>query len=428
MPTVAFYTLGCKVNQYDSQAMLEQFLSAGYEGRDFHEQADVYVVNSCVVTGTGEKKSLQAVRRAIKQNPSAQVVLAGCLAQKEAEALLPMGLRLVIGNQRRGEVVQLLEEAVAQDTRIAAVDSVLRVPFELLDISWAEGHTRAVMKIQEGCDRYCAYCIIPYVRGGIRSRPVEEIAQEAARLARAGYPEVVLTGIHLSSYGRDLGGDTLMDAIRAVATVPGVRRIRLGSLEPVVATEAFVNELARIPQLCPQFHLSMQSGSDSVLRRMRRRYTADEYLAAARRLQASFPGCALTTDVLCGFPGETEEEAAQTLAFCREVGFARMHVFPFSAREGTEAARMSGQLTRAVKNERAQALIALGEELAQHYRQTLVGTVQEVLFETEEQQGAIGLTPQYVETYAPGAHGGQIARVQLDHVHGQRLIGRLLPE
>ncbi len=428
MPTVAFYTLGCKVNQYDSQAMLEQFLSAGYEGRDFHEQADVYVVNSCVVTGTGEKKSLQAVRRAIKQNPSAQVVLAGCLAQKEAEALLPMGLRLVIGNQRRGEVVQLLEEAVSQDTRIAAVDSVLRVPFELLDISWSEGHTRAVMKIQEGCDRYCAYCIIPYVRGGIRSRPVEEIAQEAARLAQAGYPEVVLTGIHLSSYGRDLGGDTLMDAIRAVAAVPGVRRIRLGSLEPVVATEAFVNELARIPQLCPQFHLSMQSGSDSVLRRMRRRYTAAEYLAAARRLQAAFPGCALTTDVLCGFPGETEEEAAQTLAFCSRVGFARMHVFPFSAREGTEAARMPDQLPRGVKNARAQALIALGEELAHSYRQTLVGTVQEVLFETEEQHGAVGLTPQYVETYAPGAHGGQIARVQLDHVHGQRLIGRLLPE
>ena len=428
MPTVAFYTLGCKVNQYDSQAMLEQFLQAGYESRAFHEQADVYVVNSCVVTGTGEKKSLQAVRRAIKQRPQAQVVLAGCLAQKEAEALLPMGLRLVIGNQRRGEVVQLLHEAVAQDTRIAAVDSVLRVPFELLDISWAEGHTRAVMKIQEGCDRYCAYCIIPYVRGGIRSRPVEEIAQEAARLAQAGYPEVVLTGIHLSSYGRDLGGDTLMDAIRAVAAVPGVRRIRLGSLEPVVATEAFVNELARIPQLCPQFHLSMQSGSDSVLRRMRRRYTAAEYLAAARRLQAAFPGCALTTDVLCGFPGETEEEAAQTLAFCREVGFARMHVFPFSAREGTEAARMPGQLTRAVKNERAQALIALGEALAQHYRQTLVGTVQEVLFETEEPHGAVGLTPQYVEAYAPGARGGQIARVQLDCVHGQRLIGRLLPE
>jgi len=425
MPTVAFYTLGCKVNQYDSQAMLEQFLQAGYESRAFHEQADVYVVNSCVVTGTGEKKSLQAVRRAIKQRPQAQVVLAGCLAQKEAEALLPMGLRLVIGNQRRGEVVQLLHEAVAQDTRIAAVDSVLRVPFELLDISWAEGHTRAVMKIQEGCDRYCAYCIIPYVRGGIRSRPVEEIAQEAARLAQAGYPEVVLTGIHLSSYGRDLGGDTLMDAIRAVAAVPGVRRIRLGSLEPVVATEAFVNELARIPQLCPQFHLSMQSGSDGVLRRMRRRYTADEYLAAARRLQAAFPGCALTTDVLTGFPGETEEEAAQTLAFCSRVGFARMHVFPFSAREGTEAARMPDQLPRGVKNARAQALIALGEELADAYRHTLVGTVQEVLFETEEQQGAAGYTPQYVETYAPGAVSGQIARVYLERVEGQRLIGRL---
>lgn len=414
MSTVAFYTLGCKVNQYDSQAMLEQFLKAGYEARDFHERADVYVINSCVVTATGEKKSLQAMRRAMKKNPQAEVILAGCLAQKDAEGLLERGLRLVIGNQRRNEIVSLLKEAVANETQIAAVDSVLRIPFEKMEIANFDGHTRAVMKIQEGCDRYCAFCIIPYVRGGIRSRDVADVRQEAMRLSQAGYSEVVLTGIHLSSYGRDLDGtDTLLDAVRAAAEHPGIRRIRLGSLEPVIATEAFVVQLAKINKLCPQFHLSLQSGSDRVLKSMRRRYTADEYLAAARRLQAAFSGCALTTDVITGFPGETEEEFKQTLDFCREVGFARIHVFPYSKREGTPAALMEGQLPKAVREERAQRLIALAEELAEDYRRGLQDTVQDVLFEEESGEGASGYTPQYVEVWARGARQGQIAPVRL---------------
>ena len=414
MSTVAFYTLGCKVNQYDSQAMLEQFLKAGYEARDFHERADVYVINSCVVTATGEKKSLQAMRRAMKKNPQAEVILAGCLAQKDAEGLLERGLRLVIGNQRRNEIVSLLKEAVANETQIAAVDSVLRIPFEKMEIANFDGHTRAVMKIQEGCDRYCAFCIIPYVRGGIRSRDVADVRQEAMRLSQAGYSEVVLTGIHLSSYGRDLDGtDTLLDAVRAAAEPPGIRRIRLGSLEPVIATEAFVVQLAKINKLCPQFHLSLQSGSDRVLKSMRRRYTADEYLAAARRLQAAFPGCALTTDVITGFPGETEEEFKQTLDFCREVGFARIHVFPYSKREGTPAALMEGQLPKAVREERAQRLIALAEELAESYSRGLQDTVQDVLFEEESGEGASGYTPQYVEVWAKGARQGQIAPVRL---------------
>ncbi len=414
MSTVAFYTLGCKVNQYDSQAMLEQFLKAGYEARDFHERADVYVINSCVVTATGEKKSLQAMRRAMKKNPQAEVILAGCLAQKDAEGLLERGLRLVVGNQRRNEIVSLLKEAVANETQIAAVDSVLRIPFEKMEIANFDGHTRAVMKIQEGCDRYCAFCIIPYVRGGIRSRDVADVRQEAMRLSQAGYSEVVLTGIHLSSYGRDLDGtDTLLDAVRAAAEPPGIRRIRLGSLEPVIAAEAFVVQLAKINKLCPQFHLSLQSGSDRVLKSMRRRYTADEYLAAARRLQAAFPGCALTTDVITGFPGETEEEFKQTLDFCREVGFARIHVFPYSKREGTPAALMEGQLPKTVREERAQRLIALAEELAESYSRGLQDTVQDVLFEEESGEGASGYTPQYVEVWAKGARQGQIAPVRL---------------
>ena len=379
------------------------------------------------MTGTGERKSLQAVRRAMKRNPGAEVILAGCLAQKDAEGLLSRGLRLVIGNQRRNEIVSLLNEAVAGDTGIAAVDSVLRVPFEKMEIANFDGHTRAVMKIQEGCDRYCAFCIIPYVRGGIRSRDVKDVREEALRLSQAGYSEAVLTGIHLSSYGRDLGGaGTLLDAVRAAAEAPGIRRIRLGSLEPVIATEEFVTELAKIKKLCPQFHLSLQSGSDRVLKSMRRRYTASEYLAAARRLQAAFPGCALTTDVITGFPGETEEEFGETLDFCKEVGFARIHVFPYSRREGTPAASMEGQLPKAVKEERARRLIALGDELADHYRQSLLGTVQDVLFEEESGDGASGYTPQYVEVYAKGARQGQIAPVRLFKLGKERFEGILI--
>ncbi len=423
--TVAFYTLGCKVNQYDSQAMLELFEQAGYSPRAFHEQADVYVVNTCVVTGTGEKKSLQAVRRALKQNPQAHVVLSGCLAQKDAEQLLQMGVRLVLGNARRQEVVTLLEEAVATDSRIAAVEEVLHASFEPLSITRNEGHTRAVMKIQEGCDRYCAYCIIPYVRGGIRSRPVAEIAQEAKRLGAVCYPEVVLTGIHLSSFGRDLQGETLLDAVRVVAQAPGIHRVRLGSLEPVIATRAFAQALAELPQVCPQFHLSLQSGSDAVLKRMRRRYTAAEFMQAADHLRQAFPGCALTTDIIAGFPGETDEEHQETLAFVRRVGFARLHVFPFSPRQDTPAATMPGQLPKAVKDARARELIALGDELADAYRRTLLHTTQPVLFEESGDGGATGYTPQYIEVFAPGAVSGQLADVTIDSVDGQRLVGRL---
>ena len=407
--------------------MLELFLRAGYESRPFDGPADVYVVNTCVVTGEGERKSMQAVRRALRRNPDAEVVLSGCLAQKEAERLLPLGIRLVLGNQRRAEVVTLLEEAVLSDSRIAAVSGITRAAYEPLRVSRSEGHQRAVMKIQEGCDRFCAYCIIPHVRGGIRSRPLADVAAEAGRLAEAGYAEIVLTGIHLSSYGRDLAGETLLDAIRAAAAPRGIRRVRLSSLEPVAADEAFVRGISGIRKLCPQFHLSLQSGSAGVLRRMRRRYTPQEYLEAARRLQAAFPGCALTTDVLTGFPGETEEEHQETLAFCREVGFARMHVFPFSARAGTPAADMPGQLPKAVKMARARELIALGEELAASYRQGQIGREVDVLFEEPDREGARGYSPAYQSVYARGASPGEIRGVRLVAAEADGFLGELLP-
>ena len=302
-----------------------------------------------------------------------------------------------------------------------------RIPFEPLTIQRSEGKTRAVMKIQEGCDRYCAYCIIPYVRGTIRSRPLEAIGQEAARLQQAGYRELVLTGIHLSSYGRDLkDGSSLLDAVQRVAAVPGIRRIRLGSLEPVVVDEAFAKGLAALNKVCPQFHLSLQSGSDSVLKRMRRRYTAAAYLEAVQLLRASFPDCALTTDVLTGFPGETGEEHRETLQFCEAVGFAKMHVFPYSVREGTEAARMPGQLPKQVKDARAAELIALGEGLALRYRERLLGSVQDVLFETLDQGLAQGYSPQYQAVYCQGVKPGDIHRVLLEALHQDGFMGRAI--
>ncbi len=427
MRSVAFHTLGCKVNQYDSQAMLELFQQAGYETRAFTEQADVYVVNTCTVTGTGDKKSLNAVRRALKQNPAAEVVIAGCLAQRDGEKLLSTGARLVIGNARRREVVTLLEEAVEKGQRVAAVTDILRVPYEPLQISRHEGHTRAVLKIQEGCDRYCTYCIIPSVRGGIRSRKPEEIRAEAERLAKAGFSELVLTGIHLTSYGRDLENKALLDAVRA-CDVPGVLRIRLGSLEPVIVTEAFAEALKQESKVCPQFHLALQSGSDPVLRRMRRRYTTEEFRRSAALLRQAFPHCALTTDVITGFPGETEAEFEETLSFCREIGFARMHVFPYSARQGTPAAQMPQQVPRALREERARRLIALGKELALAYRQEMLGREAEVLAEEADEAGrSSGYTAEYIPCVFSGGIPGRVQRVRISGLTDEGVEGTLLP-
>jgi threonylcarbamoyladenosine tRNA methylthiotransferase MtaB len=427
MKTVAFHTLGCKVNQYDSQAMLEAFQNAGYTVRDFTQPSDVYVVNTCTVTGTGDKKSLQAVRRAQRLNPAAEVVIAGCLAQRDGEELLTTGARLVIGTQRRSDIVRLLEKAVAEGKQVAAVSDMKSVPYENLMISRQEGHTRAVLKIQEGCDRYCAYCIIPFVRGNIRSRDPADIAVEARRLRDAGFSEIILTGIHLTSYGRDLPGQSLLTAIAAVHGVRDIRRIRLGSLEPVIINREFVACLSALPKVCPQFHLSLQSGSDSVLQRMRRRYTAAEFLAAVDLLKEAFPSCAVTTDVLTGFPGETAEEFADTAAVCRKAGFARMHVFPFSPRKGTAAFGMPDQIPLHVRDARAQSLIGLGAELAGVYRSSMLGSIRSVLFEECDGPAARGYTPEYIQAEAEGGIPGRIMPVRILSLSPSGFFGRIEP-
>lgn len=430
MKTVAFHTLGCKVNQYDSQAMLELFEQAGYQPGDFNQPCDVYVVNTCTVTGTGDKKSMQAVRRARRLNPAADIIVCGCMAQRDGEKLLAdTDARLILGTARRAEIVTLLEQAQREHTRLCAVTDVRRAAFEPLLITHQEGRTRATLKIQEGCDRFCTYCIIPYVRGGIRSRSVQDVRDEAARLAQAGYREIVLTGIHLTSYGRDLkNGDTLLSVIRAIHDIAGVERIRLGSLEPVIATADFARALGEMPKLCPQFHLALQSGCDSVLRRMRRRYDTAAFRESAQALRAVFPDCALTTDVMSGFPGETDAEHRQSLDFCREMRFARMHVFPYSEREGTAAATMPDPVPRHIREERARELIALGAGMAEDYRRAQLGTVRRVLFEQCAEGVSVGYTPEYMRCEAPGTVCGQTLPVRMTGLLPEGFSGEIVTD
>ena len=426
--TVAFHTLGCKVNQYDTQAMRERFEQAGFRTVEFDEAADVYVVNTCTVTGTGDKKSMQTIRRCHRKNPMAAIVVTGCLAQRAADELTLPGVRLVLGTQRRGEVVQLLEQALEQDCALIAVETLRQAPFEHLTVHAHEGHTRATMKIQEGCDRWCTYCIIPSVRGPIRSRPLEEIREEAESLAAAGFKEVVLTGIHLTSYGRDKHGEmTLLDAIREVHAVEGIERIRLGSLEPVIVTREFVAGIAALEKVCHQFHLALQSGSDTVLARMRRRYTSGEFLAACVLLREAFDDCALTTDVMTGFPGETEEEFMQTVDTCQRAGFARMHVFPYSEREGTKAAAMEGSVPRHIREERARALIAAGKALEQQALESRVGKEDAVLIEELDPQGrGMGYTGGYMRVHVEEAPVGEVIRVIITGVEKDELRGEII--
>lgn len=428
MKTIAFHTLGCKVNQFDTQAMLESFERAGWTTVDFSDEADAYLINTCTVTGTGDQKSKKIIRRVAREHPEGRIIVAGCLAQRDADAILAMdNVSLVVGAQRRGEVVSLFSEAVAAGTKISAVAPLKGASFEPLLVARHEGKTRATLKIQEGCDRFCSYCIIPSVRGPVRSMPLKDVRAEAVRLAQSGYRELVVTGIHLASYGRG-EGLTLLDALKSIHEVPGVERIRLGSLEPGIITPDFVNSLLSMEKIMPQFHLSMQSGSSGVLLRMRRRYTPEEYFRAVELLKKSISGCAITTDVLTGFPGETAQEAAETLAFVEKCGFARIHVFPYSRRKGTAADAMPMQLPEAVKRARAAELIVLGNRLEEKFVLSLKGTVQKVLFETQVAKNACeGYTGQYVRVRAPGSPG-QISDVEIISTESTLAYGKIIGE
>ena len=456
---VALATLGCKVNHYETEAMRELFAAAGWEIAPFPEQADAYVINTCTVTGVSDQKSRQLIARAHRANPAALIAVAGCYAEVSGNEVQQLpGVGLVVGTEERTEIVERVTAALRERGGVGPqvppssfdtfpsekeqsnvqiqpigpqaspfsfgsfLSEKKRTGFENLS-AVRDGRTRATLKIQDGCVSFCSYCIIPYARGPLRSRPLEDVERQLRLLAEEGYLEVVLTGIQLASYGKDFGdgGATLLDVLALTKDIPGIRRVRLGSLEPGFADERAVAAIAENGKVCRQFHLSLQSGSGTVLRRMNRRYTPAEYAAAAARLKNAMPDCALTTDVIAGFCGETEEEHRASMAFCEEMEFARMHVFPFSLRKGTRAAAMPGQLTKAVKEARARELISLGKRLTDRFLAAQVGTVQEVLVE----QAGRGYTGNYVHVQTEG-RPGEIRRVRITGVENEIATGKEL--
>jgi len=394
--TAAFLTLGCKVNSYETEAIRGMFEAAGYETVDFKEVADVYVVNTCTVTNIADRKSRQMLHQARKRNSDAVIVAVGCYVQaKEEELLHDSSVDLVIGNNRKSEIVNLVEHYLSEkdkDNNKIVVDIGKEKDYEELSIISGMERTRAFIKIQDGCNRFCSYCIIPYVRGRVRSRNEDDIISEAGRLAESGYKEIVLTGIHISSYGTDRLDNAedvyrimpLASLIKAIGRIPGIERIRLGSLEPRIITEDFVKMLKETPKLCPHFHLSLQSGSASVLKRMNRRYTPEEYEDRVRLLRRYYDDPAITTDVIVGFPGETEEEFGETLDFVQRIGFSAIHVFKYSKRAGTKAAEMKDQLSEDVKHRRSNMLISAAKRMSKDYRAGFVGRIEKVLVEEEE--------------------------------------------
>lgn len=412
MKKAALHNLGCKVNGYETEAMQELLVKNGYEIVPFQDTADVYIVNTCTVTNVADRKSRQMLHRARKRNPDAVVVACGCYVQaKQGE--LDESVDIVIGNNRKKDLIEILkayednrkgqigaEAGSFRDRRVELADINRVREYEELKLESTAEHTRVYVKVQDGCNQFCSYCIIPYARGRVRSRSRDSVTGEVRQLADNGYKEVVLTGIHLSSYGVDTG-DSLLGLIHAIHEIPGIRRIRLGSLEPGIITEEFAAAIAKLPKICPHFHLSLQSGCDATLRRMNRRYTSGEYYEKCTLLRKYFTRPALTTDVIVGFPGETEEEYAKSRAFIDKVDFYETHVFKYSKRTGTRAAMMEDQVPEEIKNTRSSDLIALGRRKRREYEEELIGTVQEVLMEeeilVEGERYQVGHTREYVK-------------------------------
>ncbi len=404
MKKAALHNLGCKVNAYETEAMQHLLEEAGYEIVPFTQKADVYVINTCSVTNMADRKSRQMLHKAKKNNPNSIVVAAGCYVQtSEKEVLNDLSVDIVIGNDRKHDLVRLLEE-YSLDSVNDTVDDINdgKHDFEELFIDQTKEHTRAFIKVQDGCNQFCSYCIIPYARGRVRSRRFENVIAEVERLAANGFKEVVLTGIHLSSYGVDFEEATgLLELIQAVNAVKGIERIRLGSLEPKIVTEHFASELSKLDKICPHFHLSLQSGCDETLKRMNRKYTTKEYERGCELLRKYFVHPAITTDVIVGFPGETEEEFEQTKAYLEHIHFYEMHIFKYSKRKGTRAAVMPDQIDEQIKAARSEKLIALGHDMSKEFRKFYIGKNEEVLFEEKavigDKEYFVGYTKEYVK-------------------------------
>ncbi|MDY6180721.1 MAG: tRNA (N(6)-L-threonylcarbamoyladenosine(37)-C(2))-methylthiotransferase MtaB [Candidatus Faecousia sp.] len=443
-----FYTLGCKTNQFETQAM-ERFLTErGHEVGSFESPCDGYIINTCSVTAVADKKNRAVIRRCRRENPEAVIGVCGCYTQHAPEAVRTLGVDVIGGSAKREEFIEKMLEAVQKKAVIARSEATWQSPgfsdspmelldnalsrreYEVLPAGGLEERTRAMLKVQDGCVNFCSYCIIPYTRGPIRSEPLETAVRQARELEARGYREIVITGIEIAGWGRDLPGKPPVRVlIEAICDAVPSLRIRLGSLEPRIVTEEFCAALAGHPNLCPQFHLSMQSGCDTVLQRMRRKYDTARYLESLELLRKYFPGCAVTTDMIVAFPGETEEEFRQSLEFIQKCAFAEMHIFPYSRRPGTPAADMPGQLGNAVKEERSRAAIAVAWEMNRSFREGLVGSVQEVLFEEEEGGLSTGHAKNYIRVWAEGTGlHNEIRSVKITALYQDGLLGEIQEE
>ena len=423
---IAFYTLGCKTNQYETQAMEQLLEKAGYEIGSFEETNDAYVINTCSVTAIADKKNRAMIRRCRREHPGALIGVCGCYTQHDPETVRSLGVDVLGGSGGRQVFLEDLTAALEGKAHTDHLDNALgRREFEILPPGGLEERTRAMLKVQDGCVNFCTYCIIPYTRGPVRSAPLDTALEQAKAIAAQGYREIVVTGIEIASWGVDLPGKpNLIDlAEQLCRTVPEVR-IRLGSLEPRVITRAFCDRLKSCPNLCPQFHLSMQSGCDTVLSRMKRKYDTARYYESVELLREAFPGCAVTTDMIVAFPGETEEEFRESLRFIRKCGFADMHIFPYSRRPGTPADKMPGQLGNAIKEARSREAIAVAGEMNRAYREDMIGSVQEVLFEDRHLTLYAGHTPNYMKVYAAGeALHNQLRQVTITGLYEDGLFG-----
>ena len=412
---IGFYTLGCKVNQYETQAMEQLLAARGHQVGSVREVCDAYIINTCSVTAVADKKNRAVIRRIRREQPQAVLAVCGCYPQHAADKLEGLGIDVIGGSGQREEFLEKVLEAVNTKCKATVLDKALRRrEFEILPAGGLEGRTRAMLKVQDGCVNFCSYCIIPYTRGPVRSAPLELAVEQAKELAAQGFRELVVTGIEIASWGVDLPGKPGLEILlTAVCEAVPDLRVRLGSLEPRIITESFCLAMAKLPNLCPQFHLSMQSGCDTVLERMKRKYDTARYLESVTLLYKYFPGCAITTDMIVAFPGETEEEFQESLAFIQKCRFADMHIFPYSRRPGTPADKMPDQHPNAVKEDRSRRAIAVAEEMNRTYRQAMIGTRQQVLFEEQQEGLFVGHAPNYMKIYMKGADLHNVLRTVL---------------
>lgn len=446
--TIATYTLGCKVNQYETNAVEEIFTQNGYTLTDFDDKSDIYIINTCTVTSMSDRKSRQVIRRAKKNNKDAIVVVMGCYAQNDPDAIIKIeDVNLVLGTKDKNKIFEEVQKISKHDKVVRVTNIMDELEFENLSVTSYTKNTRAFVKIQDGCDRYCSYCIIPYTRGRIRSRNISDIVREVQSLSDNGYKEVVLTGIHIASYGKDLKKSknelipiidsqkddfiqadiSLIDVIEEVSKIKNIHRVRIGSVEPIIISDDFLKRLTKIEKFCHHFHLSLQSGCDDTLKRMNRRYTTDEYRDAVLKIRQYFDSPAITTDIITGFPGETQEEFEKTYLYLSDINLYEMHIFPFSRRSGTKAYDMKNQIDNDTKHKRSEKLIALANKNKNDFEQNLIGKTFDVLFEQKEDEFYHGYTKNYVKIYVKSDKelSGKLIDVRINALENGRLIGEI---